>query len=104
MVRQFDVYPNPDPATRDSHPYLVALQSDALRHIATCVVAPLTSPRKIQFLEKLFPEVVVKGARYVIAMPDLGAIPTVELKTSVANLEEYRYQIIAAIDLVFTGI
>jgi len=104
MVRQFDVCPNPDPETRGAHPYLVVLQSDALKYIDTCVVAPLVGPKKIQFLERLLPEVTLNGSRYVIAIPDLAAMPTAQLTLPVANLGEYRYQIIGALDLVFTGI
>src|SRR5438045_5527093 len=104
MARQFDVFANTDPETRDAHPYLVVLQADALAHIGSRVVAPLVSPKKIQFFERLLPEVTVDGAKYVIAIPDLGAIPTGELKSPIANLEQEGYRIIAAIDLVFTGI
>jgi len=104
MARQFDVYPNPDPETREFHPYLIVLQSDALGHIATRVVAPLVSPKRIQFFERLLPEVTVEGKKYVVATPDLGAIPTMELKSPVANLEQQRDRIIASIDLLFTGI
>jgi hypothetical protein len=35
---------------------------------------------------------------------NLGVIPARVLRESIANLEEYRYQIIGALDLVFTGI
>src|ERR1700719_915581 len=104
MVRQFDVYPNTDPETGDTHPYLIVLQSDALGHIGSRVVAPLVSRKKIQFFERLLPEVNVDGARYVIAIPDLGAIPTGELTSPIANLEQERYRIIAAIDLLFAGV
>ncbi len=104
MVRQFDVCPNPDPETRDAHPYLVVLQSDALKYIDTRVVAPLVGPKKIQFLERLLPEVTLNGSRYVIAVPDLAAMPTAQLTSPVGNLEEYRDHIIGALDLVFTGI
>ncbi len=103
-IRQLDVCPNPELETRDSYPYIVVLQSDALRHIATRVVAPLGAPRKIQFLERLLPEVTVKGTRYVIAIPELGAVPLSELKAPIANLESHRDRIVAALDLVFTGI
>ena len=104
MVRQFDVCPNSDPDTRDAHPFLIVLQSDVLKYIDTRVVAPLVSPKKIQFLERLLPEVTLNGSRYVIAIPDLAAIPTSLLALPVANLEQYRDHIIGAIDLAFTGI
>lgn len=104
MVRQFDVCPNPDSETRKSHPFLIVLQSDALKHLDTRVVAPLISPKKLQFFERLLPEVTVGGVRYVIAVPDLGVVPVTELKSPVANLESERYRIISALDLVFTGV
>ena len=46
----------------------------------------------------------MRGARYVIDITNIGAIPTSLLRKSVANLEERRYEIIGALDLVFTGI
>ena len=104
MVRQFDVCPNPDPETRDAHPYLVVLQSDALKYIDTRVVAPLVGPKKIQFFERLLPEVTLNGSRYVVAVPDLAALSTTQLTSPVGNLEEYRDRLIGAIDLVFTGV
>jgi len=103
-IRQFDVCPNPELETRESYPYVIVLQSDALRHFASRVVAPLVAPRKILFLERLLPEVMVKNTRYVIAMPELGIVPVTELTTAVVNLESQRDRIIAALDLLFTGI
>jgi hypothetical protein len=103
IPNQFDVYANPDPETAATHPYFIVLQSNALRDLDTVVVAPLVAPRKIRFLERLLPEVVVKGAHYVIAMPDLGTIPKRLVSMPVANLEAYRYQIIGAVDVVFSG-
>ena len=102
--RQFDVFINSDPDTKESHPYLIVLQASVLNPIATCVVAPLVTSRKILFYDRLLPEVVVSGARYVIATPDLSAIPMTAVKSAVANLEEYRYQILGALDTMFMGI
>jgi toxin CcdB len=95
---------NPNPETRAEHPYLVVLQSDMVSAIETRVVAPLVSPRQVRFLERLLPEVTVQGHKYVIAVPDLAAVPAQALGETVANLEDYRYQIVGAIDLLFTGI
>ena len=103
-LRQFDVFPNPSPRTRAEHPYFVILQSDRLDRFATRVVAPLIAPTRFQFLERLLPEVTVKGKPYVIAIPDIAPIPVKMLQPAVANLESERYRILAAIDLLFTGI
>jgi toxin CcdB len=82
----------------------VVLQSDQTSAIATRVVAPLVSPRTIRFLERLLPKVKVNGSDFVIAMPDMGAVPARALPPAIANLEDYRYQIIGAVDLIFSGI
>ena len=67
-------------------------------------LAPPIAPKKIPFLERSLPEVIVNDARCVIAVPDPGAMPTAELKSPVANLESERYHIIGALDPVFAGI
>lgn len=102
--RQFDVFANPDRRKAETYPYLIILQSDALFSIDTCVVAPLISPKTIKHLERLLPEVTVEGTNYVIAMPDMAAIPTTLIGKPIANLDAERYRIIAAIDLVFAGV
>jgi len=104
LHRQFDVFRNPDVETNDTHPYLIVLQSDAVSGIDTRVVAPLVSPRTVKFFEKLLPLVTVGGTQYVIAIPDMVAVPVGEIGAPIANLETERYRISAAIDLVFTGI
>ncbi len=102
--RQFDVFPNPDKRSSDEHPFLIVLQSNGLSELDTCIVAPPMKPRTIKFFERLMPEVTVNGAKYTIAVPDLGVIPPDLISSPVANLESERYRIIGAIDLVFTGV
>src|SRR5215475_9332190 len=101
---QFDVFPNPDPEFADSHPYFVVLQANALGHLKTRLIAPLIAPKRLALFARLMPEVTVGASRYVIDVTNIGAIPTSLLKSSITNLEEQRYQIIGALDLVFTGI
>ena len=102
--RQFDVFRNPDAETSGTHPYLIVLQSDAIFDIDSCVVAPLISARTIKLFERLLPRVFVDGTQYVVAIPDMAAIPTGEIGAPVANLETDRDKLLAAIDLIFTGI
>ena len=103
-ANQFDVFVNPDPEFAESHPYFVVLQHDALRRLSTRVVAPLIAPKAIPLFERVMPEVSVKGSRYVIDMTNIGVIPATALQERVANLEDWRYDIVRAIDLVSTGI
>jgi toxin CcdB len=103
-ANQFDVFVNPDPEYSESHPYFVVLQHGVLDRLNTRIVAPLIGPKTIPFFEKLMPEVSVKGSRYVIDMTNIGVLPASLLQEPVANLENRRYDIVRAIDLVFTGI
>lgn len=107
MVRrwqQFDVFVNPDKRSADVHPFLIVLQSDIVSDIDTCVVAPLASPRSIKFLERLLPEVTVKGTRFTILTPNMAAIHAERVGRAIANLDSERYRILAAVDMVFVGV
>jgi toxin CcdB len=103
-ARQFDVFSNPYPDSVSSHPYFIVLQTDALEHLNTRLVAPLVAPKLLPLFERLMPEVGVEGSRYVIDFTNIGAIPTRMLQKPVANLEAERDRFIGAIDLVFTGV
>ncbi len=103
-ANQFDVFVNPDPDFSESHPYFIVLQHGVLGRLNTRIVAPLIAPRAIPFFEKLMPEVTIKGSRYVIDMTNIGVLPVQILQEPVANLESRRYDIVRAVDLVFTGI
>lgn len=101
---QFDVFPNPDRHSAAAHPYLIVLQSNAVEDLNTRVVAPLVAPSAMRGFERLMPLVSVDGKTLMIDVSNLGTIPVREISAPVANLEAERYHIIAAIDLVFTGI
>jgi len=103
-LRQFDVFPNPSPRTRTSRPFFIVLQSDQVDLFNTRIVAPLVAPMKVEWFERLMPEVTVAKKRYVIFIPELGPMPAQALQLPIANLESERYRIISALDLVFTGI
>ena len=103
-ANQFDVFVNPDPEFSEFHPYVLVLQHGALSRLNTRIVAPLTAPQTIPFLERVMPEVTVKGSRYLVDMTNIGVIPVGALQERVANLEDRRYDIVRAIDLVFTGV
>ena len=103
-LRQFDVFANKSPRSRDTHPYFIILQSDLLEQFTTRIVAPLIAPTRIAMLERLMPEVSVGGERFVVAMPDLGPMPVHAIGAAVENLESERERLIGALDLVFTGI
>jgi len=102
-LKQFDVFPNPKLERRATHPFIIVLQSDLMPNLRTRVVAPLIPVTKIAGWERLMPEVTVQHHRCVISMPDLGAMPVSAMLAPIANLENYRDKISAAIDIVFSG-
>ena len=104
MIRQFDVVPNPIPATRRDRPYLLCVQDRHLDHVATRLMAPLATERVIREASRLHPEFRVEGKRLLLVPYDLIALPWRLLGAAVVNLEDERYRIVSALDLVFTGI
>jgi toxin CcdB len=105
-MAQFDVYRNKNPASRSAFPLLVDLQADLLSDLATRVVAPLThvAPGKSRLLGTLTPVLVVEGKRYALLTPQLAGIAAKDLGARVTNLSTHRDDIVAALDLLITGI
>jgi hypothetical protein len=53
---------------------------------------------------RLNPGFEIEGRRVYLQPLEMAAFPARSLQRHVANLEEFRYQIIGAIDLVLTGV
>jgi toxin CcdB len=103
-MSQFDVVTNPFPRSRDRQPFLVVLQSDLLvRILDTVVVAPLEAAQTGSFADRLNPRVVVDGKEFVIMTQELVAVRKNVLGPGRGTLTHERDQIIAALDLLFTG-
>ena len=104
-MAQFDVYLNPNPDTRKIIPYLLDVQADLLDTLATRVVAPLVVAEKMeQAAQQLNPQFKVKGVAVVMSTAELAGITNRSLGEKVASLKTKRDEIIAALDLLFTGI
>ena len=105
-MAQFDVYRNPNPATRSRVPYLLDVQSDLLNPLATRIVVPLCKPEVLSGkpAERLNPAFEVEGRKLLMLTPELAGVSRKALGERVANLAADRAAIIAALDLVLTGI
>jgi toxin CcdB len=105
-MRQFDVFPNPEPRHRERIPYLLVLQSDLLESLDNVVVAPLR--RQIQGIpvpvSRLNPAVDIEGICHFVRIQELAAIPAQKLRHPLANLASRRDDILAALDVLFTGL
>ena len=103
---QFAVHRNPNRATNASIPLLLDVQSDLLESLNTRVVIPLYNPTVLNagVIGTLTPRFEIGGASYVAVTPEVAGIPRKSLGDQVADLSGHRYEIIAALDLLLTGI
>jgi len=102
---QFDVYRNPDPASSAAAPYLLDIQSELLAGLATRVVVPLFYPEAFTKPARILnPLVTVEGHQVVMATQELAGLARQHLGERVDSLTTERSRIIAALDLLFTGI
>ena len=102
VVRQLDVCRHPIPARRHIIPYLVVLQYDSVLERDGLVLAPLVTPDRA-LNSRLYPTFVVQGASLMLLTPAIGTIAKRLLRRPVMNLEENRYRITSALDMLFAG-
>lgn len=105
-MAQFSVHRNPNAQTRAVYPFLLDVQSELLEDLGTRVVVPLcaTSAIKGRLIGTLMPTFVVEGKRYAMVTPQLAGIERKLLGTEVTVLSAHRAEIVAALDLLLTGI
>lgn len=102
-MARFDIYDNPG-RNKIGIPYLVEVQSNVISGLATRIVIPL---RKLAGFststlpQDLFPLITVAGTDYFLDTPQLGAIPSSELKVRIGSAQDFRFEIQAALDRVF---
>ncbi len=103
---QFALYRNPHPPSRARFPLLLDIQADLLDPLATRVVVPLATAgsARARSMTTLTPLLRFEGKEYLAQTPQLSAIARRELGPVVGNLTAARAEILAAIDLLFTGI
>lgn len=105
-MTQFTVYRNANPATKAVVPYLLNVQNDLLEDLSTRVVVPLypAAAMKGKALRTLTPVFEIDGKSYAMMTPQIAGIAKPSLGAVVADLSANRDEIVAAIDLLVTGI
>ncbi|HEY9422456.1 MAG TPA: CcdB family protein [Thermoanaerobaculia bacterium] len=103
---QFMVCRNKNPQTVSAVPFLLDVQNDLLSDLETRVVVPLSpiSATKGKALRPLMPVLDIAGESFVMLTPQMAGIPRSELGAQVVRVEHYRFEIIAAIDFLLTGV
>jgi toxin CcdB len=105
-MAQFNVHRNPNAASRASFPFLLDVQSDLISDLGTRVVVPLcpASAMKGKLIRNLMPTFAIEGKHYAMLTPQLAGILIKQLGPKVSDLSEKRNEIVAALDLLITGI
>jgi len=103
---QFHVYKNSNKTTQKNYPYLLDIQSNLLDELRTTVVIPLMPKRLAagHTISRLNPVIKVKSESFTVMTQNLAGVDRVVLGEYVCNLNQYRSEIIAAIDFVLSGI
>lgn len=102
-MAQFDVFRNP---RRGVFPLLLDVQADLLARLSTCVVVPMARVAKYGAppIARLNPTARVGGVDYILVVQDLAAVPRSVLGARVGSLGSRRADVVAALDLLLTGI
>ena len=105
-MAQFTVCRNKNPQTSAVVPFLLDIQNDLLSDLETRVVVPLCpfSSMKGKTVRTLMPVLDIEGERFVMLTPQMAGIPKREVGAPVLQLDQYRSEIIAAVDFLLTGI
>ena len=104
-MTQFDVYPNPG-RNRERIPFVLDVQADLLRDLATRVVVPLGVPDIVErlFLGSLHPLFKVARRQVVMLTTEIAHLPSRLLVRRVTSLEANRSEIIRALDALLAGV
>ena len=82
------------------------VQADLLADLESRVVIPLAPEASYasKLLKGLMPVLRLKGKTYVVVTALAPGVPRRALGSKVANVSEYRAELLAALDLLFTGV
>ncbi len=103
-MAQFDIYENPNPETMGLYPYLLDVQADILADLPTRIVVPLVLASEIKKpIPVLNPAMDVCQIKVIMQTPQMASVKLMVLGLKVGSGSAIRDQIIAALDLTFTG-
>jgi toxin CcdB len=104
MTRQLDVYLNPLRLSRALRPYLIDVQHSRYSERQSRVVVPLVIEKTMRLEQRLNPVFQIGNDDFALSPTEIFTIPRKQLGEVLMNLNSERDRILAALDLVFTGI
>ena len=104
-MAQFDISINNSKSSKAEVPYLMDIQSDTVSILGTRIVVPLRKASTFidKTISKIHIPMKVENKEYIAFISEMAAVPTGMIGSTVINGSFKRVEIIAAIDLLFTG-
>ncbi|MDH3375970.1 MAG: CcdB family protein [Gammaproteobacteria bacterium] len=105
-MAQFALYKNQDKRSKDSYPYFVDVQNALFTDLNSRLVIPFARHESLNNtdVERLCPLIPISDKNYVLLTHQMTSIPVSILSKEKMSLENYRYEILDAIDMLITGI
>jgi toxin CcdB len=105
-MAQFTIYSNINKLSNIEFPYLLDIQSPLLSDLSTRLVIPIThlNNHKYKPFSKLTPIITIKAKQYLLLTPQMAGISKSDIGLEIIDISSMRFDIIAAIDVLITGI
>ncbi len=105
-MAQFTLYKNEDSASNVAYPYFIDVQNSLLSDLNSRLVIPLSSHGTLNSTDakRLCPVIHLDEGNFVLLTHQMTSVPSSILKTEVISLENFRYEILGAIDMLISGI
>lgn len=102
---QFTVYENQNSDSKQAYPYFVDVQNDLLDNLNSRLVIPLSASKNSSLLaiSHLCPTLTIQGEPFTLLTQQMTNVPVSALSMPVVEADQYRNDIIAAIDFLITG-
>lgn len=104
-MAQFIAYANGNPASRRRVPYVLDVQSDLIDTMGSRVMIPLIAPERAgHAIKGLMPRLDIAGEVMVMDTAQIASVPRRVIGMQVADLSDQRPAIMAALDMLISGI
>lgn len=105
-MSQFTVYENQNKDSNGTYPYFVDVQNELLISLNSRMVVPVTPIHLMGniTISKLCPKIMINKIEFILLTHQMTNIPTTALNNPILKAENLRDEIVAAIDLLITGI
>ena len=102
----YDVFKNENAQSSKRFPYFLAVQSDLLDPLSTCVVVPLGRATVVgnRPAQLLTPTIDVDGEAMVMYTPEIAAVYVDVLRKRICNVAKQRESVMRALDFLFSGV